>query len=766
MILESRDNTSRFSEYFRILFRGRWIIIGCFFAVVAATTYLTYRMQPVYVASSSVMILDDDPVDVTIRNANPAPFRKSRNLNETELLRSRRIAEDVLRSLAESPYRSELAIMRETDVEGNTITFDDRVRMLRDNTSVENLKDTDVLKVSVKAPSAFECAFLANAIAEEYYRYKLRGARGEISEIRQFLEQQLEVVRDQLSQSEELERAYKESRGVSSLDDEARTMVEQSTNLHALYNQTESDLNAELRRMDYLKRQLEDVRGSLVEDMSNITSPIIETLQKEIADKQSRLASLVSNPGPGTEVTINALENEIETIKGKLVEEVRKIAGGAGSLEPLKTSQELFESILKSEVEIKALTARAEALREAISNVDYDLEQLPEKTLVLARLTRDRKLNEELYLMLNEKYEETRISEAAKSAGVEIVDTAKPPEFPVKPRKKLNILFGMLFGFALGVGITLLIDLLDDTIKTPEELERMSLTALGTIPIVNIEDIRRRMKRQGKELTAQDEARIESKMITRFSPKSPISEAYRSLRTNIQFSDIDNPKRVILMTSSATKEGKSTTCVNLAITFAQTGSRVLLVDSDLRRPTLHNFFNVDKMYGLSNVLIGSLAFGDVIKRTEVENLDLITAGDIPPNPAEMVASERMRVFLEEARNRYDVVLLDSPPVVAVTDAAILTTRADATIVVVSSGMTGRAELKRALGLIQSVGSNVLGVILNGLDIKKMYGSYYYYFHYYQYYYYYGSESGAKKKKKSTVKHRRTQKASSDVSDAT
>lgn len=749
-----------------MLFRGRWIIIGCFFAVVAATTYLTYRMEPVYVASASVMILDVDPVDVTLRNADPAPFRKSRNLNETELLRSRRIAEDVLRSLAESPYRTELAIMRDTDVQGNTITFDDRVRLLRENTSVENLKDTDVLRVSVRAPSAFEASFLANALAEEYYRYKLRSARGEISEIRQFLEQQLEVVRDQLSQSEELERAYKESRGVSSLDDEARTMVEQSTNLHAIYNQTESDLNAELRRMDYLKRQLEDVRGSLVEDMSNITSPIIETLQSEIADKQSRLAALVSNPGPGTEVTINALENEIETIKGKLVEEVRKIAGGAGSLEPLKTSQELFESILKSEVEIKALTARAEALREAIANVDYDLEQLPEKTLVLARLTRDRKLNEELYLMLNEKYEEARISEAAKSAGVEIVDTAKPPEFPIKPRKKLNILFGMLFGLALGVGITLLIDLLDDTIKTPEELERMALTALGTIPIVNIEDIRRRLKRQGKELTAQDEVRLESKMITRFSPKSPISEAYRSLRTNIQFSDIDNPKRVILMTSAATKEGKSTTCVNLAITFAQTGSRVLLVDSDLRRPTLHSFFNVDKMYGLSNVLIGSLSFNDVIKRTEVENLDLITAGDIPPNPAEMVASERMRMFLEEARNRYDVVLLDSPPVVAVTDAAILTTRADATILVVSSGMTGRSELKRAIGLIRSVGSNVLGVILNGLDIKKMYGTYYYYFHYYQYYYYYGSESGERKKRKNAFKRVRPHTAAPDVTDAT
>ncbi len=762
-----QENTNRFSEYFRVLFRGRWIIIGCFFAVVAATTFLTYRMQPVYTSSASVLMLEGDPVDAKILNTEALPYRKTRNMNETELLRSRRIAEDVLRSLAESPYRSELEIMRETDIEGNTITFDDRVILLRTNTSVENVKDTDVLKVSVRAHSAFESAFLANAIAEEYYRYKLRAARGEVSEIRQFLEQQLEVVRDQLSQSEELERAYKESRGVAVLDEESRNLVSSSAQMHALYNQTESDLNAELRRMDYLKRQLEDVRGALVEDVTNITSPIIETLQKEIADKQSRMAALVSNPGQGTDVTIQALENEIETIKGKLVEEVRKIAASTGSMEPLKTSQGLFDNILTSEVEIKALTARAEALREVIANIDFDLDQLPEKTLVLARLTRDRQLNEELYLMLNEKYEEARISEAAKSAGVEIVDTAKPPEEPVKPRKKLNILFGMLFGLALGVGITLLIDLLDDTIKTPEELERMSLTPLGTIPIVNIEDIRRRMKRQGKELTSADEARIESKMITRFSPKSPISEAYRSLRTNIQFSDIDNPKRVILMTSSATKEGKSTTCVNLAITFAQMGSRVLLVDSDLRRPSLQNFFNVDKMYGLTNVLIGSLAFNDVIKRTEVENLDLITAGDIPPNPAEMVASERMKAFLEEARARYDVVLLDSPPVVAVTDAAILTTRADATIVVVSSGMTGRAELKRALGLIQSVGSNVLGVVLNGLDIKKMYGSYYYYFHYYQYYYYYGSESGEKKKKKSKSKQQhRNKREASDVSDMT
>lgn len=275
----------------------------------------------------------------------------------------------------------------------------------------------------------------------------------------------------------------------------------------------------------------------------------------------------------------------------------------------------------------------------------------------------------------------------------------------------------------------------------------MSLTLLGTIPLVHTEQIIRRLKKQGKQFTDADLHRVEAKMITRFSPKSPVSEAYRSLRTNIQFADIDRPKHVLLMTSTTSKEGKSTTAINLAITLAQAGSRVLLVDSDLRRPSVHNFFSMDKTYGLTNVLIGSLTFDDVIKPTEVDNFDIITAGDIPPNPAELVASKRMRKFIEEARSRYDIVILDSPPVVAVTDAAVLATRVDGTILVVSSGTVNRKEVSRALALLKNVRASILGVVLNGLDIKRIYGSYYYYFHYYQYYYYYGSEKKPKRKKR-------------------
>lgn len=745
--MEHKDTSQQLSEFLRIVFRGRWIIVVAFLAVVGAVTFLTYRMQPQYASTATILILNRDRVETEFLDSRPEPIQKSRNLNASEILQSRMIAEDVIRSLANSPYRTELGIMRETTADGRPITFDARVAMLRKMVSVALLKDTDVLKVSVTAHSSFEAAFLANAIAEQFYRYSLQSARGEMSDIRQFLEQQLDVVRGQLSKSEDLERSYKESQGVSALDQETSNLVRQSADFHALYNTTQTELNAQLRRQEFLRKQLAESRGSLVEDISSATSPLIESMQKEIADKQTRIATLLANPGPGTEVTVNSLEKEVEAIKAKLIEEVRNMAGQAVSLEPMRTSQKLFDDLLGTEVEIKALTAKAEALREVMQNFDFDMERLPQKTLMLARLTRDRELNEKLYLMLNEKYEETRIAEAGKSAGVQIIDQAKPSDKPVRPNKKLNILLGMLFGLAIGVGIAFFLEFLDDTVKTGDDLERLGLTVLGTIPLVYTDQIIRRLKKQGRQFTDADLHRVEAKMITRFSPKSPVSEAYRSLRTNIQFVDIDKPKRVLMITSTMSKEGKSTTAVNLAITLTQTGSRVLLVDSDLRRPSVHNFFTMDKTYGLTNILIGSLTFNDVVKHTEVENLDIITSGDIPPNPAELVASESMRRFIEEARSRYDYILLDSPPVVAVTDAAVLATRVDGTLLVVGSGTVNKREVQRATGLLKNVRSAVLGVVLNGLDIKKIYGSYYYYFHYYQYYYYYGSDSKAKKRKK-------------------
>ncbi len=747
--LDHKDTSQQISEYLRILFRGRWVIILSFLAVVGAVTFLTYRMRPSYTSTASLLIRESNQMETRLLDYRPEPvIQKSRSLNAVEVLQSRRIAEDVLRALANSPYRDELEIMRETDQEGHPITFDGRVAALRAATVVSWLKDTDVLRISVQSHTPFEAAFLANAIAEQYYRYSLQDARGEISDIRQFLEQQLSVVREQLSQSEELERTYKESQGVTALNDETASLVKQSAEFHSLYNNTQTELNSELRRQEYLRKQFSESKGTMVQDISNLTNPTIQTFQRDIAEKQAKVATLLANPGPGTDETVAAFDNEIETIKAKLIEEVRKIAGtGVSSMDPIRTSQELFDQLLTCEVEIKSLQAKAEALRDVMENIDYEMEQLPERQLVLARLTRDRAINENLYLMLNQKYEETRITEAGKSAGCEIIDTAKPPSEPIKPKKKLNILLGILFGLGLGVTIAFFLEFLDDTIKTGDDLERLKLTVLGTIPVVHTEQIIRRLKKEGRQFSEADLHTFDSKLITRFSPKSPISESYRSLRTNVQFSDIDRPKRVILITSSASKEGKSTTAVNFAVTLAQMGSKVLLVDSDLRRPSLHGFFSLDKTYGLSNLLIGSLKLADVIKKTPVEKLDVITSGDVPPNPAELVSSNAMKDFIDEARAQYQYIVIDSPPVIAVTDAAVLATRVDGVMLVVSSGYTHKRDVSRAVALLKNVKASMLGVVLNNLDIKRIYGSYYYYFHYYQYYYYYGSEKSKDRKRK-------------------
>lgn len=230
-------------------------------------------------------------------------------------------------------------------------------------------------------------------------------------------------------------------------------------------------------------------------------------------------------------------------------------------------------------------------------------------------------------------------------------------------------------------------------------------------------------------------------VITHSNPKSPISEAYRVLRTNIQFSSVDKPLKVMVITSSGPGEGKTTTIINLAITFAQSGSKVLLMDADMRKPKVHKVFGFSNQTGLVNILAQREDYKKVINNIDIENIDIITSGPIPPNPSELLASNSMKRFLERVREDYDVVLIDAPPVGSVTDAAILSTIVDGTVLVAASGQVHIEALKRSRELLGQVNANIIGVVLNKLD-KSAQGNNYYY-----YYYYYGEDSNSKTAKK-------------------
>ncbi|MBU1706525.1 polysaccharide biosynthesis tyrosine autokinase [bacterium] len=741
--MDNKTTTPQIADYLRILFRGRWIIFMSFLTVVATSAYLTYKMEPEYKASATILIENRDIVESKLFNA-PSPYiQKTHVANQTEILKSRTLAEEVLREYENSPYRDELEVMTAT-IDGIKPTFNDWVDRIRENSTISNVKDTDILVLTFRAHSGFEAAFWANALVEQYYKSSLQASRGEVSEIRRFLEKQLEKTRVKLAESEDSLKNYKESQRVVALEPETMKLVEQAATFESYYNQAETDLNSNLRRLDYLKKQLSQTKLTLVDDVIQITSPLIEQLQRDIAERQSRIASLLATPGPGTDVTVAAIEREINQIKERLISETRKIASsGIASIDPITTSQDIFNNILTTEIEVRSLTARAEALRDIVDDFNAQLESLPEKSLVLARLERDTKLHEKLYLMLNEKYEETRIAEVGKMPSARIIDRATPPQQPFRPDKRMNILIGIFLGLGLGLVISFSLEFMDDSIKTPEDIEKLSLPLLGTIPAVKIAEVARRLKREGKSYSVSDLDLQESKLVTRFSPTSHVSEAYRSLRTNLQFLLPDQPHKVFMVTSAVTREGKSTILANLAIATAQAGSRVLLVDSDLRRPTLHDFFHLSESKGLSEVLRGSMTFDKAVHKTDIENLHVLTAGESLDNPSEMLATNGIAHFLDEARSKYDYVLMDSPPLMAVTDAVVLGTRVDGAFLVVASGFIGSREVNHAVSLMRNVNTPFLGIVLNGLDIKKVYGSYYYHFHYYQYYQYYDNHDRKK-----------------------
>lgn len=220
--------------------------------------------------------------------------------------------------------------------------------------------------------------------------------------------------------------------------------------------------------------------------------------------------------------------------------------------------------------------------------------------------------------------------------------------------------------------------------------------------------------------------KVKRSLISLTNPKSPISESYRTLRTNIEFAGVDTDLRTIMVTSTGPSEGKSTTIANLAVVTAQTEKRTLLVDADLRKPTVHHTFNLANRWGLTTVLAGQESMANVVQKTLIPNLDIITAGPIPPNPAELLNSKAMTRFIQEVSGQYDQVLFDTPPVIAVADAQILASKLDGVILVVDSGTTNKDVALKAKTQLQNVKANILGVVLNN---KKMQGDSYYYYYY-------------------------------------
>jgi capsular exopolysaccharide synthesis family protein len=442
----------------------------------------------------------------------------------------------------------------------------------------------------------------------------------------------------------------------------------------------------------------------------------------------------------------NYLIQRLKENEARLVTQMSELSEKYGEKHPkmtqLKSEIEANRQKIKSESqnvlrsiknELAIARAREANARSAVEGQKAETQKLSERSIQYSVLLREAEKNRELYENLLKRLKETSVAGELGTTNVRIVDRAEAPVLPSRPKPLQYILLSVVIGLAMGGGLAFFFEYLDNTIKTPDDIEKfVGAPCLALIPKINfLEEI-------GQKVSSPE-------IIVHHKPKSTVAEGFRSLRTAVLFSSPDTPLKTILISSFIPKEGKTFITANLALVIAYSGESILLVDADMRKPQVHKVFGLENRRGLSNAIVGEEP--NIHRSILHEKLDIITCGPVPPNPAELLGSKRMAEFLDQMKGTYDKIIIDSPPISSVTDAVVLSKLMDSVVYVIHGGATTREAAQHGSRVMRDVDAKVIGAVLNNIDIGRE--SYYYshYYHYYYHYYDYYGHDGEKTRKR-------------------
>lgn len=646
--------------------------------------------------------------------------------NEIEILKSNNIRERIAKILLDTLVKSDdpgsFSILL-TDIFGEDkkpATVPQIAAGLGNAVQIEQKRGLDIIDISVESQSPKEAALIANVYAKEYLTYNLEISRNQLTFVKEFLADQGAEKKEQLNDAEEILRSYQERGGIIALDQQAQMLIQQLSQFEAQKNAAQIELEASNEILKQYRKELSQQDPKLADYLASATSETyIKALQNQIAEFQIRrdLAILKADPETDYRAKLKEYDDKLKELNAKLDEKIKVLKAGIFASSPEEVKN-LSQKIIEEEIKNGSLKTTLTELNVVVRRYDERFNKLPKTSIELARLQRNRESLEKLYTLVEEKYQEAMINEQSQPGNVLIIDDARTPYSPSKPNRALIIIVGLLIGVGLAFGYVFLKNYFDNTIKTPEDLQKKNINVLAWIP--RIED-----------LTLKESSKFD--FIVLNEPDSVTSESFRALRTRIQFSRPDKDSlKTIVITSPAPQEGKTFVTINLAGSFAQSDKKVLLVDCDLRKPRVHRVFDLNKEPGLIDYLVGEKKLEEITHKSEMKNLSIITSGTIPPNPAEMLDSKQMDEFLTKVRGMYDYVIIDSPPIIAVTDAEILAKKVDGAVLVVSSEITEFQMIDRANQLITHDNTTLIGTVLNNFDSKSAYGSYYKYKNYYYY----------------------------------
>src|SRR6202790_4191914 len=713
----SQESTMR--EYLRVLIKRKWMVTAVVLGIFMAVAIASLRQTPIYEAASQIVINKADSNLITFKDSVPVVdyYDQSDLDTEVRILQSDLMALQVIRqlNLDKRPEFGGRPDQKQPNLVADPLQTDSNrtsalLGSFRGNLHVTLIPNTRIIEIHYTSTDPQLAASAVNTLAATYVEQNFKTKFESTMQASDWLSKQLVDLQMKVETSQEKLVRYQKEHEILGTDEKQNIITQKLDELNKEMTMAESDRMQ--KEAIYRQTQSNDpvaIAAAIISDTpmggSGAGSALLDKLRDQQASLRIQVAELSTQFGPSYP-KVQQLNNQIKEIDHQL------------ELETSKAVDHLKQQYL-------AALQRETMLRGAFDKQKQEANKLNESAIEYSILKRDLDSNRTLYEGLLEKLKEAGVTAGLRSNNFRIINAARVPTSPSEPNIPRNLGFAFVLGVISGVGLAFLLESLDNTVRTPEQAQAISgLPSLGMIPLGS--------KSAGHGSTGKRLALTASKevveTVTQVRPQSQMAESYRALRTSLLLSNLGAPPKVIMITSARPQEGKTTTSINTAIVLAQKGVRVLLVDADLRRPSIHKTLGMGPRSGLSNVLTGSATIQQTVTTSPVlPNLFILPAGTPPPNPAELLASSNMRDLIMELRQQFDHSVTDTPPTLSVTDAVVLAPRADASILVIRSGQTTKQALRRSRDILTQVNAHVAGVLLNAVDLTSP--DYYYYYEY-------------------------------------
>ena len=718
------------SDYGRILLNRKWTVIVSVVIVFIMATLISIRTAPIYEAVTRIMISPrtSSPLNFKDSNVSQAGYIEQQDIDtQVKILQSDTLAELVIHRLNLDSHPDFAGTAQTESTGGITVSEsqaqessrqEQLIRRFQGSVKVQQVPDTSLIEIKYSDPNSSLAADIANAITATFIEQNVKSRYNSTMQAADWLSKQLADLQIKMESSQAKLVQYQKEHDIVGTDDKQNLTTEKLDELNKELTGAQADRIQKEALYQIATSNNPATLTAVLQD------PILTALRQQQTQLQAQFALLSTEFGPGYPKVIE-IKNQLDQIDRSYNEQAQN-------------------TVSRIRNDYQTAMSRERMLQSALTEQTGVADQLNENAIEYKVLKQEADSNRQLYDGLLQQLKEAGLAAGLDSSNVRVVDRARVPLHPVTPNIPRNLEFALLIGLIGGVAIALGLEALDTTVRTPEQAESISgLPTIGVIPLQSAVDGAVTSITRAHLLKKTPRNNTDPRpLISYLEPKSNIAEAYRTLRTSILLSSVAHPPRSILVTSSVPQDGKTMTCLNVAIVLAQQGKRILLVDADMRHPCVHTAFELKGQVGLSNVLTGGAKISDAIHTTVQPNLFIMPAGLVPPHPSELLSSSLMHDLLMKWREEYDHVIVDSPPVISVTDAVILSVQTDAVLLIIRSGQTTAAHVRRTRNLLQSVQANVLGVVVNAADLASP--DYYYYYYRSKYPYYSDGKDNAHK----------------------